>query len=429
MLLLDSKRLLRAGALVVSASGLAASLVACGQEGTTGAGGTCSATAPGITPTEIRAGMVWNDTGPGASTVAPFRAGVDARLHVLNEQDGGIYGRKVTYAWRDDQSDPTLSLRMVQELLNQENVFGFIYSPGGGRDSAKLLEERAIPVTGIASDPIWLGMNNMFSWFYLGDGFNTTWGNYVQQQGGTRAAIFTIDASASSLGFAQQVAASLTAAGVKVVQTFPTGASTSYRVIARQLKENDIDTLAGVLLPSAAAQLLPELAQLGVSLGHGLKVALLPAGYDHDSLTEFGPSIAGASILSAIQPFELDSVGQQRFRQAMSDYVPEIQPPTQDMAVNGWLSADLFIRGLEAAGECPTRESFISGLRAVQDYDGAGLAPDASIDLSTNFRQTSTCYYAIKISQDGARFQPVSPDALCGDVITPEQVAALNRQS
>jgi branched-chain amino acid transport system substrate-binding protein len=112
----------------------------------------------------------------------------------------------------------------------------------------------------------------------------------------------------------------------------------------------------------------------------------------------------------------------------MSDYAPEIQPPTQDPAVNGWVSADLFIRGLEAAGNCPTRESFITGLRAVKDYDGAGITPGTSIDLSTNFRETSTCYYAIKISKDGSRFEPTSDTAICGDVITPQQMTALNQQ-
>ena len=41
----------------------------------------------------------------------------------------------------------------------------------------------------------------------------------------------------------------------------------------------------------------------------------------------------------------------------------------------GYLTADLFIKGLKVAGKCPTRESFISNLRKVTSYDGGGLLP------------------------------------------------------
>ncbi|MDT3444096.1 MULTISPECIES: ABC transporter substrate-binding protein [unclassified Pseudofrankia] len=416
---------MRAAAVAFSAGGLAASLAACGGGGANGAGGACSATVPGITPTEVKAGMVWNDTGPGADALRAFRAGVDARLHVANGENGGVYGRKVTYAWRDDGGDPARDEPMVKELLDQEKVFGLVYAPGGSQEPAELLRERGIPVTGLASAPVWLGMSNMFSWFYLGDGSSTTWGKYVRGQGGTRAALFALGSSASSGGFTQQVAASLKTADIKVVKTFNVTEITSYQTVAEQIKANNIDTLAGVLLPDATAKLLPELTKLGVNL----RVVLMPTGYDGSTLTQFGPTLAGTSIFTSIQPFELNTAGQQKFKQAMSDYAPEIQPPAQDPAVNGWVSADLFVRGLEAAGKCPTRESFITGLRAVKDYDGAGITPETSIDLSTNFRETSTCYYAIKISKDGSRFEPTSSTAICGEVITPQQVVALNQQS
>ncbi|WP_083419287.1 ABC transporter substrate-binding protein [Pseudofrankia sp. BMG5.36] len=429
MLFPVNRRLTRTVTLAASASSLAVSLVACGGGGASGVGGACSTTVPGITPTEVKAGMVWSDTGPGAATMRSFRAGVDARFHVANEEDGGVYGRKVTYAWRDDQADQQLNLSAVQELLDQEKIFGLIYAPGAGTQSAKLLQERSVPVTGIASDPVWLGMNNMFSWFYLGNGSSTTTGRYVRDQGGTRAAVFAVDAIASSGDFAQQTAASLKANDVRVVKTFYIGEITSWQTVAQQIKANGIDALAGVLMPAGAAELLPELAKIGVTLGDGLKVALMPLGYDNSNLTQLGRALAGVSIFTDIQPFELDTADQRKFKQAMSDFAPEIQPPTQDAAADGWISADLFLRGLEAAGTCPTRESFITGLRAVRDYDGAGMTPDASNDLSTNFRQTSTCYSAIKISKDGSRFEPTSSTATCGDVITPEQMAALNQRS
>ncbi|MBL7499084.1 ABC transporter substrate-binding protein [Frankia sp. CNm7] len=423
------RRAFRAAALTVSASTLAVGLVACGGLSEDSADGTpCGTTTPGITPTEVKLGMTWSDSGPSASTMTAFRAGVDARLHVVNDEEDGVFGRKITYAWRDDQADPKLNVTMVQELIDQENIFGFIYGSGGGKDSVELLQERNIPVTGLASNPGWQGKNNMFSWFYLGNGSSTAWGKYIRAQGGSRAAVFAIDGSATSEDFTQQFAASLKARDVEVVQEFhTTSAVTNYRILAQQIKAANIDTLGGILLPEVAANLLPELRKVGLALGGKLKVVLMPLGYDSSNLTKYGQSLAGVSIFTTIKPFEVNTPGQQKFRQAMNLYSPETQPPTQDSAVDGWLAADLFIRGLEEAGQCPTRESFISGLRAVKDYDSAGMTPEDSISLSTNYKNVSVCYGVIRVSQGGDAFE-ANPQAECGVEISPERMNTLIQQ-
>ncbi|OHV39093.1 MULTISPECIES: ABC transporter substrate-binding protein [Pseudofrankia] len=423
------RRALRAAALAASASSLAAGLVACGGSSDNAAAGTCTTTAPGITPTEVKAGMIWSDTGPSASSMRAFRAGVDARLESANDEEGGVFGRKLKYAWRDDRADQALNLSGTQDLINNEHVFGLIAMPSAsGSASVDWLSRQKIPVMGLASDPSWLGKTNMFSWFYLGTGSATTWGKYIHDQGGTRAAVFAVASSASNNDFNQQYIASLKASGVQVVRTFQTASAViSYPNVAQQIKAEDIDAIGGVLLPEMAANLLPELRKVGLALGGNLKVALMPLGYDGSSLATYGTSLAGASIFTAVKPFEVNTPGQQKFRQAMNTYSPEIQPSTQDSAVDGWLSADLFIRGLKEAGQCPTRESFITGLRAVKDYDGAGMTPQDANDLSTNYRDISVCYYAIKVSQDGSRFEADSQPE-CGAPISQEQMNALNQQ-
>jgi branched-chain amino acid transport system substrate-binding protein len=431
MLLHLRRRALRLAALTAVIGSLAAGLAACGP-GTGAAGGTAcgpaSSAAPGVTPTEVRAGMTWSDTGPAADSTRAFRAGVDARLDVANDAEGGVFGRRVSYAWRDDQADPRVHLTNVQELLDQEHVFGFLDGSGAGGESADLLQQRGVPVTGPADDPSWLGRNNMFSWFYQGDGSSTAWGKYVYEQGGTRAAIFAIDTSAPSEDFTQQFGASLKARGVKVVRTFQTSSAIAdYATVARQLKAANVDVIGGALLPETAAGLLTELRKIGVALGGRLKVVLLPQGYDGSNLTRYGPALAGVSLFTSIRPFELDTPGQQRFREAMNTYSPEIQPATQDSAVDGWLAADLFVRGLREAGPCPTRESFITGLRGVKDYDSAGMTPQDTISLSTNYQNVSVCYGVIRVSRAGDAFEPdTQPE--CGVVITRERMDVLNQQ-
>ncbi|MDO9485328.1 MAG: ABC transporter substrate-binding protein, partial [Actinomycetota bacterium] len=69
--------------------------------------------------------------------------------------------------------------------------------------------------------------------------------------------------------------------------------------------------------------------------------------------------------------------------------------PYSSGAPMGFLGADLFIKGLKVAGKCPTRASFINGLRNVTNYDGGGLVPE-------------------KVSFKGPGLMPNGNPALCG---------------
>lgn len=85
----------------------------------------------------------------------------------------------------------------------------------------------------------------------------------------------------------------------------------------------------------------------------------------------------------------------------------------------GWLSADLFIKGLEVAGQNPTRASFISNLHNVTNWNGGGLLP-MSVDLSLKnfgtFPPTSCAWF---VRLQGTSFIPENGEqAVCGKVIT-----------
>lgn len=417
------RRFLRASALVISVSGLA-SMITCDRQNDGAISGvSCSASVPGVTPTEIKAGLILNDTGPQSAAMDAFRAGIEARLKAANGDNGGVYGREVTYVWQDDQADPKLNLIAADKLVTDEKVFGIIEEPIAAVGSVESLSEQGIPVTGLAFSPNWLGKKNMFSWSYSGGGSVTTWGEYMRGSGVSRVALLAVSGDRSSENLMRQMAASLQATNIRIIKTFQVAeATTSYQQMAQQIKAANIDAIAGVLLPTAAAQLLPELRKVGVILGVNLKVILMALGYDASSLNEDGQALAGASILVPIKPFEVGTPGQGKFLDSMNKYSPEIQPPTQDSAVYGWLSADLFLRGLQAAGECPTRSSFIANLRAVKDYDGAGMTLNDHIDLSANFREVSTCYSLVQISPDGKKFVPQNGgQPYCGTAISPEQ--------
>ena len=101
---------------------------------------------------------------------------------------------------------------------------------------------------------------------------------------------------------------------------------------------------------------------------------------------------------------------------AIAKYAPQLQPAANEIALIGWLDTDLLLRGLQAAGPCPTRQSFITDLRAVHDFNGGGLLT-SPVDLTTSFGRLTTCYSFVKVSDQGTRFVPVGNGPLCGHAL------------
>jgi hypothetical protein len=147
-----------------------------------------------------------------------------------------------------------------------------------------------------------------------------------------------------------------------------------------------------------------------------LRVILSPTGYDQTLLRLFGPILANIYLFVDFLPFEMNTPAHRKFLQAMPRYAPQLQPPTQQAALAGWISADIFLRGLQAAGGCPTRARLISALRAVRGYDAGGLLP-GPIDFSAGFGQLNLCYTFLQVSSDAKRFVVIPPAPKCGSRI------------
>jgi branched-chain amino acid transport system substrate-binding protein len=85
-------------------------------------------------------------------------------------------------------------------------------------------------------------------------------------------------------------------------------------------------------------------------------------------------------------------------------------------AMEGYLAATLFIKGLQVAGKNLTQKSFIDNLRQVTSYNANGLLPQ-TINFSTVFGHdpNPTCYYFLSAKASG--FVPLSNSPICGTKI------------
>lgn len=373
-----------------------------------GSDGRCP-TAAGVSQRQLTFGLVYPSSGASAASLSPYRAGVDARLGVANAH-GGVYGRTVGYTWADDAGQAASNLAAAQQMVAGRRVFAvqeFSLTPKG---SAALFNREGIPVVGTSNDPVWNQYPNMFSSLnFVSDSAGTvsTWGDYALSQGATKAAILYSQLAGGSQLVGAKFRASLEAAHIPTRMIEVESASLDVPAVVRQIRASGADFLTGFLdgsaffsVAAAASQAIP-----------GIKI-MSPFGYD-PALLALGKELAGMSVLVGYTPFERPVPAEKVFLDAISQYAPQLQPSANEIALTGWIDTDLLLRGLQAAGPCPTRQSFITKLRDVSNYDADGLLA-APVDMRTIRDEPTACYWFVKIGPAGDRFVTVGDQPRCG---------------
>lgn len=394
----------------------AAAVVCASVAGCSSAGGVVDAkasacTTPGITRNAVHLGLLFSNSGPFASTFEGFRGAVDARIDVQNAQ-GGVNGRSITYDWADDGGGADANLIGAQTLVGQKNDFAVIEGSTNEQGSAPYLAQHGIPVTGAGPSKTWTSYPNVLSWASLSSptAITTAWGEVAKQRAGTKVAVLSVVFIPSSQQLALGIASSMQAAGLAIAyQNLQLSQTTSLPALAEAIVRSHADVVTGVLSPQIWAALAPALRAAGADL----KLSIFPTGYDQASLATLGAAQAGTDFAVDAAPFELDLPAHRAFLRAMAAYAPQIQPPQNELALGGWLAADLMIRGLQEGGACPTRQSLIDTLRKTS-YDGNGLVnPPANL---SDYRAPSPCLYVIQVSADGTRYVPQGTAPVCGQI-------------
>ena len=85
-----------------------------------------SAQTQGVSKNEIVLGSIQDLSGPLASLGKQVRYGMQLRVDELNEQSGGIHGRKIRLLIEDSQYDPKKAVLATQNLVNQDKIFAMV---------------------------------------------------------------------------------------------------------------------------------------------------------------------------------------------------------------------------------------------------------------------------------------------------------------
>src|SRR5215472_10792320 len=138
---------------VAAAAALALVAAACGSSGNgSGSGTSNTASAPGITKSQILIGSHQPLTGvaaPGYSEIAPA---ANAYFEYVDHH-GGVNGRKITYHYLDDAYNPSQTVSVVHQLVLQNNVYAIFNGLGTPTHLAvvKFLNSEKVPDVFVAS--------------------------------------------------------------------------------------------------------------------------------------------------------------------------------------------------------------------------------------------------------------------------------------
>jgi branched-chain amino acid transport system substrate-binding protein len=388
---------------------------AAGSTGSTAAAVACS---PGATSTSVKVGLInWSSGNPAyAGFFIPGTAGAQARINAQNAA-GGVNGRTLSLDVGDDGGDTTQNLATARRLVEQDNVFGMIEFPPSGQGSGAYLQTQGLPVVGweTSGDP-WATRSNFFA--YAGSGAadpeknpTTTNAVFLQQHGATNLAFFAGPPPAA-IAVSKADEAGATSVGLKVgfsdLNIAPgTG---DFTADAAKTKSAGSDAFITELDALTAQGLLKALTQAGLHLK-----GVFSTGYDQRVVNAFSANLQGDFFATEFAPLEMNLPGHAQYKADLAKYEPSAL--IGQMSLIGWLSADLFIKGLQLLGSaCPNRASYVSTLAQLHDYNGEGLLPP--VDFATQQGRPKLCIYYSEVQ--GKAFVPVGTKPVCGTAVAPQ---------
>lgn len=381
-----------------------------GHNASATAAASCAAGGTGVAKSTITVGAIFPTTGPQGAFFEAVGSGIRARFAVAN-QAGGIGGRQLVLASADDGDGQIENESAARYLVQDKQVFGVIEASTNSDGSAPDLAASGIPVVGWAITPDWGRYPNMFGY---GDSTSpltqgepvTRAAQFMKAHGATRVAVLAGGAPASVI-YAQNFIKTLGPLGVDLAfqdLNVQLGQS-DFAFDIKTMKRLGVNALFTGLDTTTDLEVLQAAQQAGLHFA----ITLLPAGYDARLAAAFPSVLQGSYVEIDWRPFQLPVPADQEFVNALHQVAPSEFPG--QLAMVGWLSANLFIEGLDQAGAgCPTRAAFIHNLRMVKGYTAGGLLPP--INFSAVFGQEPLCYWEVEFLN--GKLVPTGSQPYCG---------------
>src|SRR5260370_1402432 len=387
----ESPRLRLAG-VTAAAAALSLLAAACGSSGSggkSGSGSSNTASAPGITKTQILIGSHQPLTGPAAPGYSEIAPASNAYFQYVN-QHGGVYGRKIVYKYLDDGYDPAKTVSVVHQLVLQSSVYAIFDGLGTPTHLSvvKFLNAEKVPDVFVASGCLCWNMPSTepdtFGWQldYVREG--KILGAYIKQHfPHTKIGFFYQNDEFGQDGV-KGLSAEIPASQVVTKQSYvPTNINIGPQVAG--LKAAGAQLVVSCSVPAFTALLRlnglrlnysPQLAVSSVGSDPITLAGLLQAFAKQGGAKVNGTALTQGIITDAYEP----TLGQTTnswialFKRIHDTYIPKL--PFDGNVLYGESVAYTFVQAMLKAGRNPTRASLVSAIQGGLSQ-GPALAPYA----------------------------------------------------
>ena len=356
--------------------------------------------APGVTDTEIRVGGVASTTNVLELQVDQAFKGAQAYFDMINSE-GGIYGRELKLvAERDDQM--VNNAAEVQGLISQDEVFAILPVATLLFGGAQTAADAGIPTFGWNINPEWAGPTNLFAekGFICIDCATPAQPWLAGELGVSKVGLLAYNVDQSN-DCGDGVKASFEkwpTAEIAYADTVPYGA-TDLSVQVSKMKEAGVEFVTTCMDANGSVTLAKELDAQELDVPQFMNNA-----YDQRIIDEFGDVLEGSYVLTIPATFELEDppAGLEAYDEWI-DGVPGAE--RTELSLSGWLNADLFYRGLAAAGPEFSQAKVIAAINQMEDWSADGIVPHINWTFEHEKLRPESCAVISKVT-DGA-FVPV----------------------
>jgi branched-chain amino acid transport system substrate-binding protein len=372
----------------------------------TGTAYAASNDAPGVTPTSITVGTISTQTGTLAANSSGLIYGERAYFKYVNAQ-GGVNGRKIDYKYAlDDGGNPTTFNQLANTLINQDHVFAvtgvatIFFSPN-------LFVESGIPTYGYNVTNNWAGPPNLFAaggsvqYYPAGAAEFAYLARRTQSKPSIAILAYGVAASADACQAAENA---LKKGGydVSYVDLKINYPGSTVATDVQRMKQAGSNFVLSCMDVQGNVTMARAIHQYGLSAKQ-----LWLNGNDVSTLKANKNLMQGVYFATYHVPFTAPTrlyPGLKLYLDQMHKYEPKHE--YDEIAIQGWESAALFVQGVKAAGNDLTWANVVKKTNAITSFTAGGLTAPVNWSIGGHHGHAPP-YCVAYIVAKGTQYKPV----------------------
>jgi ABC-type branched-subunit amino acid transport system substrate-binding protein len=340
-----------------------------------------------------------------ASNFGSMIQGEKAYFAYINAH-GGVNGRKINYQYQlDDGGNPTTFNQLANTLINQDHVFA-VTGVASAFFSPNVFVQAKIPTFGYNVTGNWATAPNLFAaggsvQYYGAEAPQVAF--VAKHTHRTKIALVAYN-FASSANACAAAALGMAQAGYKVVYTdFKIGyPGSTVATDVQRMKQNGADFVLSCMDVQGNITMARAIQQYGLNA-----TQLWLSGNDVTTLQQNQSLMQGIYFDIQHVPFSASTSeypGLKLYLAAMKKYQP--QYIYDELSIQGWESAALFVQGVKMAGNNLTQANVINQINSITSFTAGGL------QAPTNWKKAGHSgnappYCSAYIIAKGTKYLPV----------------------